>query len=74
MNGWRRRRKFCFFCKEEVPIDYKNIDLLKRFVSDKGKIRSRRSTGTCAKHQRKVSKAIKRAREIALLPYVKRTK
>lgn len=72
MNGWRRRKKVCYFCKEEAPIDYKDIDLLRRFVSDKAKIRSRRATGTCAKHQRKLATAIKRAREMALLPYISR--
>jgi small subunit ribosomal protein S18 len=51
-------------------MDYKNIDLLKRFISDKGKILPRRVTGVCAKHQRRVAQAIKRAREVALLPFV----
>ncbi len=66
----RPRKKICVYCanKEEV-IDYKNLEGLKKFVSDKGKILPRRATGTCAKHQRKVTEAIKRARTIALLPY-----
>lgn len=73
MNGlWRRRKKACHFCKEKSIIDYKDIELMKKFISDKGKIRSRRATGTCAKHQRKLAVAIKRAREIALLPYTSR--
>ncbi len=72
MDGWRRKKKVCYFCKENAPIDYKDIDLLKRFISDKAKIRSRRATGTCAKHQRKLATAIKRAREMALLPYISR--
>jgi small subunit ribosomal protein S18 len=64
------RRKYCAFCKDKVEyIDYKDINLLRRFTSDRGKIRPRRVTGTCAQHQRDLSVAIKRAREIALLPY-----
>lgn len=72
MNGHRYRRKVCYFCKEGAKIDYKDVELLSRFISDKAKIRSRRATGTCAKHQRKLATAIKRAREMALLPYVRR--
>lgn len=72
MNGYRQRKKVCFFCKEGVEIDYKNHELLARFMSEKAKIRSRRATGTCAKHQRKLAVAIKRAREMGLLPYVRR--
>lgn len=72
MNGWRRRKKVCYFCKEGVPIDYKDVELLKKFISEKAKIRSRRATGTCAKHQRRLAVAIKRAREMALLPYISR--
>jgi small subunit ribosomal protein S18 len=64
------QRKVCFFCAEKVIADYKNIDLLKRFTSEQGKILPRRVTGTCAKHQRTLAIAIKRAREIGLLPYV----
>jgi len=67
----RQRRKVCFFCANaSASIDYKNIDLLSRFVTDKGKIVPRRVTGTCAKHQRTIAQEIKRAREIALLPFV----
>ncbi|MCL5291812.1 MAG: 30S ribosomal protein S18 [Actinobacteria bacterium] len=64
------RRKYCAFCKDKIDyIDYKDINLLRRFMSDRGKIRPRRVTGTCAQHQRDLSVAIKRAREMALLPY-----
>ena len=66
----RPRKKVCNFCAERVDeVDYKDIDKLKKYVSDKGKILPRRVTGTCAKHQRKVTVAIQRARHIALLPY-----
>jgi small subunit ribosomal protein S18 len=65
------RPKLCQFCVDKnLEIDYKQIDLLRRFVSDDGKIRPRRQTGTCAKHQRELARAIKHARHIALLPYV----
>ena len=71
-KGFRRRRKVCYFCAENKVADYKNIDLLDRFISDQGKILPRRVTGNCAKHQRSLAIAIKRAREVALLPYVNR--
>jgi small subunit ribosomal protein S18 len=71
-RGFRRRRKICYFCAEKKVADYKNIDLLERFISDQGKILPRRVTGNCAKHQRSLAIAIKRAREVALLPYVNR--
>ena len=65
------RRKSCFFCKSKVDeVDYKNVNQLRRYVSEKGKIRSRRITGACRRHQRQVAVAVKRARELALLPYV----
>lgn len=65
------RAKVCQFCSNrETVIDYKDGDLLKRYIDETGKIRPRRQTGTCAKHQRIVAKAIKNARHIALLPYV----
>ena len=65
------RRKSCFFCKGKVDeIDYKNIGELRRYISEKGKIRSRRISGACRRHQRQVAVAVKRAREMALLPYV----
>jgi small subunit ribosomal protein S18 len=66
-----RHRKFCAFCVDKVDfIDYKNIARLRRHVNDRAKILPRRVTGTCAKHQRLVAVAVKRAREIALLPFV----
>lgn len=66
----RPRKKVCSFCADRVDdIDYKDVEKLKKYVSDKGKILPRRVTGTCAKHQRKVTVAIQRARHIALLPY-----
>ena len=65
------KRKSCYFCKEKVEeIDYKNVNQLRRYVSEKGKIRNRRITGACRRHQRQVAVAVKRAREMALLPYV----
>lgn len=68
-----RRRKYCFFCKEDVEVvDYKDFGTLRRFMSERGKIRSRRTTGACRRHQRQVAVAIKRAREVALLPYSSR--
>lgn len=73
-GGGRRytaRPKICQFCADKnLTIDYKATDLLRRFVSEDGKIRPRRQTGSCARHQREVARAIKRARHIALLPYV----
>jgi small subunit ribosomal protein S18 len=65
------RPKICQFCAEKNShIDYKQVDMLKRFVTEDGKIRPRRQTGTCARHQRELASAIKRARHIALLPFV----
>ncbi len=65
-----RRRKVCAFCVDKaVEIDYKDIAKLKRFVSESGKINPRRISGVCAKHQRWLATAIKRARQMALLPY-----
>ncbi|MDP9376679.1 MAG: 30S ribosomal protein S18 [Actinomycetota bacterium] len=64
------RRKPCGFCRDKVEhVDYKDIGTLRRFISDRGKIRSRRITGACRRHQNQIAKAVKRAREIALLPY-----
>lgn len=64
------RRKLCAFCVDKVEtIDYKEADKLRRYLSDRGKIEPRRRTGTCARHQRALSAALKRARHIALLPY-----
>ncbi len=65
------RRKVCHFCAERVEvIDYKDIAKLRKFVSERAKILPRRATGTCAAHQRELTTAIKRARQIALIPYV----
>ena len=65
------KRKICLFCSNKVEvIDYKDPSKLRRYISDRGKIEPRRKTGTCAKHQRALAVAIKRARHLALLPYV----
>ena len=67
----RRRKKVCYFTKNNVEsIDYKDVELLKKFISERGKILPRRMTGTSAKYQRMLTTAIKRARHMALLPYV----
>jgi small subunit ribosomal protein S18 len=69
-RGGARRVRVCQFCAEKnKQIDYKNVDLLRSLISDRGKIRPRRQTGTCARHQRLVAEAIKRARHMALLPF-----
>ncbi len=66
----KQKKKFCVFCKEKIEwVDYKDAATLRRFLSDRGKIRARRVTGTCVQHQRDVAAAIKNARELALLPY-----
>ena len=71
LSAARRRR--CYYCVEKIEdVDYKANTVLKRFVSDQGKIRSRRATGACRYHQRQVAVAVKRAREMALLPYADR--
>jgi small subunit ribosomal protein S18 len=68
------RPKICQFCADKtMAIDYKQGDVLRRFVTEEGKIRPRRQTGTCAKHQRALATAIKRARQIALLPFTGQT-
>lgn len=67
----RKRRKVCYFTANGIThIDYKDVDLLRKFVSERGKILPRRVTGTSSKYQRKLTRAIKRARQVALLPYV----
>jgi len=67
------KKKVCVFCKEKISyVDYKDTNLLRKFISDRGKIRARRVTGNCTQHQRDVAMAIKNAREMALLPYTKR--
>jgi small subunit ribosomal protein S18 len=64
------RKKVCAFCKDGAKyIDYKDTTLLRKFISDRGKIRARRVTGNCSQHQRDVATAIKNSREMALLPY-----
>lgn len=66
----RRKKRVCIFCEEKNNnIDYKDINKLKRFISERGKILPRRITGNCAKHQRALTVSIKRARHIALIPY-----
>jgi len=66
----KQKRKYCYFCKEKITyIDYKDVGMLRRFLSERGKIRPRRVTGTCTQHQAELGKAIKNAREVALLPY-----
>jgi small subunit ribosomal protein S18 len=70
----RGKPKVCMFCTDRSEwVDYKDTNTLRRFISDRGKIRSRGNTGTCAQHQREVAVAIKTARELALLPYAVRT-
>jgi len=65
--------KFCQFCADKtLTIDYKNVDLLRKYITEEGTIRPRRQTGTCAKHQRVVAGAVKQARQIALLPFTGR--
>lgn len=68
----RRKKKVCEFCadKEKDYVDYKDVAKLRRYISERGKILPRRVTGTCAKHQRAVTSAVKRARHLAMLPYV----
>ncbi len=70
---YKPRKKVCIFCAKGIDeVDYRDIAKLSRFISEKGKILPRRVTGLCAKHQRQLSVAVKRAREMALLPYSKR--
>jgi small subunit ribosomal protein S18 len=68
------KKKVCIFCTDHIDwVDYKEVNLLRRFMSDRGKIRARRVSGNCSQHQREVAVAIKTARELALLPYAQRT-
>ena len=70
IRGRKGRRKVCAFCVDKVEnVDYKDIARLRRYMSERGKILPRRVTGTCARHQRELTTAIKRARQVALLPY-----
>jgi small subunit ribosomal protein S18 len=74
-KGWQKKqkKKVCIFCRDHIAhVDYKDVGLLKKFVSERGKIRSRRVTGNCDQHQADVAKAVKNAREMALLPYSSR--
>ncbi len=67
----KARKKVCHFCADRVEtIDYKDVARLRKFISERAKILPRRATGTCTKHQRELTNAIKRARQVALLPYV----
>jgi small subunit ribosomal protein S18 len=69
-RGRFQRRRICAFCADKIErIDYKDVNMLRRFLSDQAQIESRRRTGTCARHQRRLTTAIKRARHLALLPY-----
>ena len=64
------RRKYCQFCKDKADfVDYKDAQMLRKYVTDRGKIKPRRVTGACVQHQRDIANAVKRAREMALLPY-----
>lgn len=69
-RGGRRRKKITYFEFEDGKVDYKDVQKLKRFISERGKILPRRVTGACAKHQRAITLAVKRARHLALLPYM----
>ena len=69
-RGGRRRKKVCVFCGKDNVIDYKDTNKLKRYISERGKILPRRITGNCAKHQRALTVEIKRARHLAIMPYV----
>jgi small subunit ribosomal protein S18 len=71
-KAWQKKgkRKVCIFCKDRIDyVDYKDVMVLRKFVSERGKIRARRVTGNCVQHQRDVASAVKNAREMALLPY-----
>ena len=74
-KAWQKKvkRKVCIFCKERIDyIDYKDVMTLRKFVSERGKIRARRVSGNCVQHQRDVATAVKNARQMALLPYSSR--
>ena len=66
------KRKVCKFCTRKIPLSYREADTLRRFITERGKILPRRITGTCPKHQRRLAKAIKQARSLAMLPFVER--
>ena len=70
-GGYQRKARICNFCAEKVKkVDYKQFDMLRRYVTEHGRIKPRRQTGTCARHQRSLAVAVKRARHLALLPFV----
>jgi small subunit ribosomal protein S18 len=70
-SPYHRKRRICAFCVEKVSyIDYKEYEVLRRYLTEHGRLRPRRQTGTCAKHQRALAKAVKRARHLALIPFV----
>ncbi len=72
MQLHKKRRKVCYYCQNKLDtVDFKNTELLRKYTSERGKILPRRATGACAKHQRMIAIAIKRARHMALLPFVK---
>ena len=72
-NRRYQRRKFCRFCADKIDfIDYKDVKTLRNFVTDRGKMLAGRMTGNCAKHQRELTRAIKRARNIAILPFIEK--
>ena len=74
-KAWQKKakRKVCIFCKDRVEfVDYKDVAMLRKFVSERGKIRARRVSGNCSQHQRDVATAVKNARQMALLPYSSR--
>ncbi len=66
----KRRKKICFYCSHHIEPNYKNVEIIERMTTERGKIVPRRMTGTCAKHQRKLAVSIKRARNIAFIPFV----
>ena len=73
-TGRRTKKKVCIFCQDRIDhVDYKDVSVLRKFMSDRGKIRARRVSGNCQQHQRDVAVAIKTARELVLLPYTERT-
>ncbi len=67
---FQKRKKYCKFCADKKEPDYKDVEYLRQFISERGKIIPRRISGTCGKHQRKLTVEIKKARQLALLPYV----
>ena len=72
MQLHKKRRKVCYYCQNKLDtVDFENTELLRKYTSERGKILPRRATGACAKHQRMIAIAIKRARHMALLPFVK---